>query len=56
MARFFITPREINFINDISKESIEKVANKLLFSKPTISSIGPIKNLETIDQIQKRLN
>ena len=35
---------------------IEKIANKLLISKPTISSIGPIGNLETIDQIKNRLN
>ena len=39
-----------------TKSSIEKVANKLLSSKPTIASIGPIKNLETLDKVQNRLN
>ena len=43
-------------INNVSKSSIEKIANKILLSKPTISSIGPIGNLETINQIKNRLN
>ena len=43
-------------INNVTKKSIEKVANKLLSSKPTISSIGPIKKLESLDKIQNRLN
>ena len=43
-------------INNVTKKSIEKVANKLLSSKPTISSIGPIKQLESLDKIQNRLN
>ena len=37
-------------------ELVEKIANKILLSKPTISSIGPIGNLETINQIKNRLN
>ena len=43
-------------INNVTKYSIEKVANKILASKPTIASIGPIKQLETLDKIQERLN
>ena len=43
-------------IDKVSKSSIERIANKLLISEPTISSIGPIRNLETIDQIKNRLN
>ena len=46
----------IEKINKVSKNSIENVAAKLLSSMPTISSIGPIKNLETIDQIKDRFN
>ena len=46
----------IEKINNVTKKSIEKVANKLLSSKPTISSIGPIKQLESLDKIQNRLN
>ena len=42
-------------INNVSKESIERVVMKLLDSMPTIASIGPIKNLDTIDQIKNRL-
>ena len=47
---------KIKKIEEVSKLSIEKVAKKLFLSLPTISSIGPIKNLETIDKIQKRFN
>ena len=46
----------IEKINNVTKSSIEKVANKILSSKPTVASIGPIKQLETLDKIQKRLN
>ena len=46
----------IEKINNVTKISIEKVANKLLSSKPTISSIGPIKQLESLDKIKNRLN
>ena len=43
-------------IKNVSKSSIEKAAKKLLSSKPTVSSIGPIKKLEHLDNIVKRLN
>ncbi len=42
-------------IDNVTKTSIEKVANKILSSNPTISSIGPIKSLESLDKIQNRL-
>jgi len=43
-------------IQNVSKSSIERVAKKLLASKPTIASIGPIKELESLDKIIKRFN
>ena len=43
-------------IKNVSKSSIEKAAKKLLSSKPTVSSIVPIKKLEHLDNIAKRLN
>ncbi len=46
----------IEKINNVSKESIKKIAKKILLSKPTIASIGPISNLEKIENIQSRLN
>ena len=46
----------IEKINNVTKYSIEKIAYKILSSKPTIASIGPIKQLETLDKIQERLN
>ena len=46
----------IEKINNVTKLSIKKVADKLLSSKPTISSIGPIKQLESLDKLQKRLS
>ena len=46
---------KIKKIDGVTKNSIEIIANKLLSSIPTISSIGPINNLETINQIQNRL-
>ena len=45
---------DIEKINNVSKESIEKVVQKMLQSKPTIASIGPIKNLEKLENIQSR--
>ena len=43
-------------IKNVSKSAIEKAAKKLLSSKPTVSSIGPIQQLENLDNITKRLN
>ena len=47
---------KINKIDKVTKNSIEKIAEKLVKSTPTISSIGPISKLENVDQIKKRLN
>ena len=46
----------IEKINNVTKESIEKVAKKILTSNPTVASIGPVTNLESIDKIKSRFN
>ena len=52
-----IDPSEtIKKIDLVSKDTVKKISNKIVSGPVTISSIGPIKKLETIDKIQKRLN
>ena len=52
-----IDPSEIlEKINAVSKESVERIARQIVKGPMTISSIGPIKNLEKLEQIQLRLN
>jgi len=52
-----IDPAEtIKLIDEVSKETVEKIANQIVSGPMTISSIGPIKKLETLDKIQARLN
>ena len=52
-----IDPSEtLEKINAVSKESVEKIAKQIVSGPMTISSIGPIKNLEKLEQIQARLN
>ena len=52
-----IEPKEITEkINAVTSETVVKVSNKILSSPITIASIGPIKKLETLNKIQKRLN
>ncbi|SVB52319.1 uncharacterized protein METZ01_LOCUS205173, partial [marine metagenome] len=52
-----IDPLEIiKQIDAVSKETVEKIAKQIVAGPMTISSIGPIKKLETIDKIQNRLN
>ena len=46
----------IEKINNVTKNSIEKVAEKILSSNPTVASIGPVANLESIDKIKTRFN
>tara|TARA_Y100000590_G_C15488126_1_gene926645 strand:- start:3 stop:989 length:987 start_codon:yes stop_codon:yes gene_type:complete len=46
----------IEKIKNISKSSIEKISKKILSSNPTISSIGPIKELENLEKIKNRFN
>ena len=52
-----IEPSEIlKKIENVNIESVKNIA-QLIVSRPlTISSIGPIKKLETLDKIQDRLN
>ena len=50
-----IDPSEtIEKINLVSKEFVEKIAKQIVSGPITISSIGPINNLEKLEQIQKR--
>ena len=52
-----IDPSEtIEKINEVSKETVERLAQQIVSSPITISSIGPINQLETLEKIQKRLN
>ena len=52
-----IDPNEIIAeINSVSKDSVDRIANYILSKPITISSIGPIKNLETLEKIQSHLN
>ncbi len=52
-----IDPREtIKLIDLVSKTTVQNIAKKIVSGPLTISSIGPIKKLETLDKIQKRLN
>ena len=52
-----IDPLEtIKQIDAVSKETVEKIAKQIVAGPITISSIGPIKKLETLDKIQLRLN
>jgi len=52
-----IDPSEtIELINSVSKKTVEKISQKIVSGPLTISSIGPIKKLETLDKIQSRLN
>jgi|TARA_B110000438_G_scaffold215984_1_gene208460 predicted Zn-dependent peptidase len=52
-----IDPNEtIKSINQVSKESVEKIAQQIVSGSMTISSIGPITKLESLDKIQKRLS
>ena len=46
----------IKRIENVSKLSIEKISKRILSSNPTISSIGPIKELESLDKIKSRIN
>ena len=52
-----IDPSEtLEKINAVSKESVEKIAKQIVSGPMTISSIGPIKNLESLDSIKRRLS
>jgi predicted Zn-dependent peptidase len=52
-----IEPTEtIKNIDKVSKETVQKIANKIVKGPITISSIGPLSKLENIDKIQSRIN
>tara|TARA_B100002051_G_scaffold273110_1_gene311221 strand:+ start:293 stop:1546 length:1254 start_codon:yes stop_codon:yes gene_type:complete len=52
-----IEPSEtLKKIDKVSKESVENIANKIVQGPITISSIGPLTNLEKIEQIQSRIS
>jgi len=52
-----IEPTEIvQKINDVTKETVQRIAQQIVATPMTISSIGPIKKLESIDKIQNRLH
>tara|TARA_Y100000590_G_scaffold467645_1_gene647241 strand:- start:970 stop:2223 length:1254 start_codon:yes stop_codon:yes gene_type:complete len=52
-----IEPSEIiENINLVSNDTVINIANEIIKKPITIASIGPIKNLEYIDKIQRRLN
>ena len=53
--RILETQEIINKINEVTNESIKRIANSILATPMTIASIGPIKKLESIDRIQKRI-
>ena len=51
-----IEPSEIlKKIENVNAESVKKIAQLIVSQPLTISSIGPIKKLETLDKIQDRL-
>ena len=53
MSRLFITPREINFINDIAKEMIKDVAGQKIYYYPISEIKSRVHDLyeEAIDKI-----
>ena len=52
-----IEPAEtIKKIDKVSKETVQKIANEIVKGPITISSIGPLSKLESIDKIQSRIN
>ena len=52
-----IEPTEIlKKIDEVNIETVKHIAKQIVSQPITISSIGPIENLETLDKIQARLN
>ena len=52
-----IEPTEtIKNIDLVSRETVQNIAKKIVTGPITISSIGPLSNLENLDKIQSRLN
>lgn len=52
-----IEPTEVlKKIDEVNIETVKRIAKQIVSRPMTISSIGPIENLETLDKIQARLN
>ena len=52
-----IEPSEIiEKIDNVSVDTVKKIAKKIISRPMTISSIGPLKKLEYLDKIQSRIN
>ena len=53
MARFFITEREINFINDLGKEIVKDVVGQVIYYYPISEAKSKIHEVyeEAIDKI-----
>jgi predicted Zn-dependent peptidase len=49
-------PEILKKIDEVNIETVKRIAKKIVSRPITISSIGPIENLETLDKIQARLN
>ncbi len=52
--RIIKVEEQLEKINKVSKESIQQVVTQMLRSNPTIASIGPIKNLEKLENLKSR--
>ena len=52
--RIIKVEEQLEKINKVSKDSIQKVVTQMLNSNPTIASIGPIKNLEKLENLRSR--
>ena len=52
--RIIKVEEQLEKINKVSKDSIQKVVTQMLSSNPTIASIGPIKNLEKLENLRSR--
>ena len=49
-------PETLKKIDEVNIETVKRIAKQIVSQPITISSIGPIENLETLDKIQARLN
>lgn len=50
------TQEKISKINQLTVEDVAKAARRIFASKPTVAALGPIGQLESYDQICKRLS
>lgn len=45
----------IEKVDAVTAQDLDRVARKIFCGKPSMTAIGPIKNLESFDQVEKRL-